>query len=410
MKTNRRRRPFRRRKTECGVDRAGRRGAFSSGPLQPKERVAIWGAPRVRGCSSDGRALQSHCRGQGFDSPRLHQFFGQLFPDRIRFDVKKAYQPILWILFGAAYGLLGRILFGYNSQVFDIKIISISFIVATPFTIGAIVVYGLRNTGPSISQMILAPWLAIALTLAGSAISLLEGTVCIVLASPIFFGASSIGGLIMGLTLRWTKKGTSTLNSFLVLPLALASIEPTTAQQPQILEDRVSIEVDAPPHRIWEEIKNARNIRREELPWNFTHWIGVPRPLEGFNVMSPEGEVRYSKWERGVHFSALVTHQIEDRTITWKYKFGPDSFPKGSLDDHVKIGGQYFNLYDTTFNLEPLSANTTRLEIISHYSVTTNVNFYGVPVARFIANDFMSTIIHLYKYRSEKQHRTDLPT
>ncbi len=27
-----------------------------------------------RGCSSDGRALQSHCRGQGFDSPQLHQF------------------------------------------------------------------------------------------------------------------------------------------------------------------------------------------------------------------------------------------------------------------------------------------------------------------------------------------------
>ena len=29
-------------------------------------------APGVRGCSSDGRALQSHCRGQGFDSPQLH--------------------------------------------------------------------------------------------------------------------------------------------------------------------------------------------------------------------------------------------------------------------------------------------------------------------------------------------------
>lgn len=27
----------------------------------------------VGGCSSDGRALQSHCRGQGFDSPQLHQ-------------------------------------------------------------------------------------------------------------------------------------------------------------------------------------------------------------------------------------------------------------------------------------------------------------------------------------------------
>ena len=33
-----------------------------------RARRAPWG------CSSDGRALQSHCRGQGFDSPQLHQF------------------------------------------------------------------------------------------------------------------------------------------------------------------------------------------------------------------------------------------------------------------------------------------------------------------------------------------------
>jgi hypothetical protein len=31
------------------------------------------GRLEARGCSSDGRALQSHCRGQGFDSPQLHQ-------------------------------------------------------------------------------------------------------------------------------------------------------------------------------------------------------------------------------------------------------------------------------------------------------------------------------------------------
>jgi hypothetical protein len=104
----------------------------------------------------------------------------------------------------------------------------------------------------------------------------------------------------------------------------------------------------------------------------------------------------------GVNFSALVTDRIEDRSITWRYRFTPDSFPKGSLDEHVKIGGQYFDLYDTTFNLEAISGNFTELEIISHYRVTTDVNFYGVPVARFIARDFMSAILRLYKLRSER--------
>lgn len=316
--------------------------------------------------------------------------------------MKKEYQPLLWILFGAAYGLAGRVLFAHAPHIFGAQIISVAFLLGTPFAIGAIVIYGLRQARPSVWKMIWAPWVAIALALAGSAIALLEGSVCIILASPIFFVISSLGGLVMGLVLRWTGRGTATFNSILALPLALALIEPAMPQEPEMLEDRVAIEVAAPPHRIWEEIRNARDIRKEELPGNFTHWIGVPRPVEGVNVMTPTGEVRYSKWERGVHFSARVTHEIPDRTITWRYAFTPDSFPQGSLDDHVKIGGRYFNVHDTTFNLQPVSATATRLEVISHYSVTTDVNFYSVPVARFIAKDFMSAIVHLYKFRSER--------
>ena len=36
-------------------------------------RSGVSGSDLVRGCSSVGRALQSHCRGQGFDSPQLHR-------------------------------------------------------------------------------------------------------------------------------------------------------------------------------------------------------------------------------------------------------------------------------------------------------------------------------------------------
>src|SRR3569623_428215 len=37
----------------------------------PERQTAASGVER--GCSSDGRALQSLCRGQGIDSPQLHQ-------------------------------------------------------------------------------------------------------------------------------------------------------------------------------------------------------------------------------------------------------------------------------------------------------------------------------------------------
>src|ERR1041384_7139472 len=45
------------------------RGAARLGPARPVTRAQL----EARGCSSDGRALQSHCRGQGFDSPQLPQ-------------------------------------------------------------------------------------------------------------------------------------------------------------------------------------------------------------------------------------------------------------------------------------------------------------------------------------------------
>ena len=309
---------------------------------------------------------------------------------------------LFWIGVGAIYGIAMRLLFGHAFYLFGANVVSMAFMFGAPFAIGGIVIYGLRHTRPSIGKMIFAPWLAILLALIGSALTLLEGSVCIVLASPLFFGVSSIGGLIMGLVLRWSNKGTTTLRTILLLPVILTMTEPAAPRHPQWLEERVSIEVAASPHRIWGEILNAQDIRGEEMPVNFMHWIGVPRPVEGVNIVTPEGEVRYSKWEHGINFSALVTERILDRKITWRYRFTPDSFPDGSLDEHVKIGGQYFDLYDTTFNLVPASPTLTRLEIVSHYRVTTSLNFYGVPIARLIAHDFMSTILGLYKLRSER--------
>jgi hypothetical protein len=309
---------------------------------------------------------------------------------------------LFWIVFGAAYGLMLRFVIPTLPKFVGAEVVSIALLFCTPFAIGAIVVYGLRHTKPTVGKMILAPWLAILLSLIGSMVGLLEGSICVILASPFFFIMSSVGGLVMGLIVRGTSRETTALHSFMALPLAMILVEPSIPHVPQILEDRISVEIAASPNRIWTEILNARDIRIEELTTSFTHMIGVPRPIEGANVMTPEGEVRHSRWERGVSFSAIVTQRDPDRLITWQYRFTADSFPPGSMDDHVRIGGQYFDLYDTSFVLEPLSRNRTRLEIVSHYRVTTNFNAFAVPIARFIAKDFMSAIVHLYKIRSER--------
>jgi hypothetical protein len=44
----------------------------------------------------------------------------------------------------------------------------------------------------------------------------------------------------------------------------------------------------------------------------------------------------------------------------------------------------------------------THLEIVAHYRVTSSINLYAVPTANLLGRDFIATILHLYKIRSER--------
>jgi hypothetical protein len=171
------------------------------------------------------------------------------------------------------------------------------------------------------------------------------------------------------------------------------------------VELRRSVLVDAPPATIWKQILTARSIGPEELPPSLTHMIGVPKPLEGINVRTVDGEVRFSRWERGVNFRGFVTARKENESITWRYVFDDRSFPAGSMDEHVAIGGRYFDLRDTSFHLVPVADGRTRLEIVAHYRVSSSINAYAIPASVVLGRDFLDTILGLYKRRSESAAR-----
>ena len=165
---------------------------------------------------------------------------------------------------------------------------SIAFLVGTPFVVGALTIYGLRDAPQSLASWIFCPWASIALMLLGCAISLLEGSICLALMAPLFLICASIGGLLMGLLLRFKPPSPSQLGVFAVLPFLLFAGErqvPLSVSQQEI---RQSIEIDASPQRVWSEILTARDITAQELPLSVTHLIGVPKPVEGVNVDTPE--------------------------------------------------------------------------------------------------------------------------
>ncbi|MFT3806112.1 hypothetical protein [Arenimonas sp.] len=306
-----------------------------------------------------------------------------------------------WLIGGVVYGIALRVLFGAMPEGAK-GVMSAAFLIGTPFVLGSITVFACRHITQSWLFYIFGPWIAVVLMLAGCAVALLEGSICLVMMAPLFLFVASLGGVLTGAAMHFVRRRRSTLMSIVVLPFLIMMGEERVPMPEHNSVLVSSVVIDAEPRTVWEQIVSARAIRRDELPLSLTHLMGVPRPVEGINIRTPEGIVRFSRWERGVNFAANVTESVPYRRIRWHYRFDANSFPEGSMDEHVEIGGRFFDLQDTEFNLLPLSGGRTRLEIVAHYRVTSSINFYAVPAARFIGRDFVDTILGLYKLRSER--------
>jgi hypothetical protein len=305
-----------------------------------------------------------------------------------------------WFFGGAIYGVFLRIIFDVLPLSIDAPM-SVAFLIATPVIVGALTIYSYRHETITVVQMIFMPWVTTVLMLLGTAIALLEGMICIAIMAPLFLVCASVGGLVMGGSLRLINKNTKPLLSIAFLPFLMVLTESSIPLQEKNIQIVESVMVQARPEVIWNQIMTAKSIKPEELPFSFSHLIGVPKPLEGINKQIGNEEVRFSIWEKGVNFKATVTDSFKNNYIKWDYVFDQRSFPKGSMDDHVAIGGKYFDLHNTSFTLQAISQQETKLIITANYRINSAINIYAIPVSKVLGVDFVRTILGLYKHRSE---------
>ena len=71
-----------------------------------------------------------------------------------------------------------------------------------------------------------------------------------------------------------------------------------------------------------------------------------------------------------------------------------------ALDDHVKLGGHYFDITDTAYTLVRVGA-ATELKVEMHYRVSTRFNWYAAPVARLLMSNLAAANVDFYRRRSE---------
>jgi len=318
----------------------------------------------------------------------------------------RAWPNLFWLFgAGAIYGLAMRGVFGFatfrNTPAGSASgAMLASFLFFVPLAIGMLTVYRLPPAQRSWGRALLLPWVPTLLFTAGTALLLIEGSICIVMALPIFLVMASFGGFVMWLVLKFAAPPKSVMSTFLLLP-ALAGLYERDLPLRDVLQTSVTSEhIAATPQAIWQLINRAQEIQPAEMADGWAYRIGVPHPLEALTVDTPAGRVRKLRWEHGVHFDEPILDWDENRYIRWRYVFAPDSIPADALDEHVTIGGRYFDLVDTSYRLEP-DGDGTRLSIVVNYRVSTGFNWYAARLAHWLVDDSARTILAFYKRRSE---------
>jgi len=312
-------------------------------------------------------------------------------------------------LVGAAIGLAYGLVIRYGSRLFPhnsvFQVMTLSFMVFLPFAMGFVSVFVAEWRRPQpVWVWFLLPWVPVIAGEVATAAALWEGLICIVMFLPIALGASSLGGAAAGAIARFVRSRRSkeaSLACVMLLPLLLSPIEPQFLSQKELRNVESVIDIQAPASSVWQNIERVPRIHSVELPQSWSHRIGFPDPVEATLSAEGVGGVRHASFERGVLFIETINVWEPERRLGFSIHAQTDQIPPTTLDEHVTVGGQFFDVLYGEYALEPLPSGGTRLRLTSRHRVSTDFNWYAHLWTDAVMRDLQGRILVVVKTRSE---------
>lgn len=309
-------------------------------------------------------------------------------------------------------GLLGGVVYAFIVMLLITaahRNVSITYIFSLPIILGAIpVLFSTKEQLKSYKSYLLMPW-GITLTFFFLCyIMRFDGMICLIVIVAPFLVLGTLGAFLYRLFKLKLKGKGSSLYVSLLLPLIVFMIEENIQPTNEFHTVLSTIEVESDRLNVWKNIKNVESIKSEEIETHFVHVIGIPKPLNGSLDKEGVGGVRSIVWEKGIKF--------EEKIITWDEGYGfsydinvdPKSIPPRTLDEHVMIGGKYFDVVAGSYNIVPKGSNRCLVELSCTYRITTNFNFYSKVWAEYIIDDFNAMILEVVKNRSEQKNNSNI--
>lgn len=313
------------------------------------------------------------------------------------------------VIAGIVYGASARLAFGLLHQgpfetVFDLM--SIAFLFLVPLVLGFLTVYlGEREGAPwRWWRRVVVPWAPALVALASALALAWEGLICIMLWLPLFIILSSLGGLAAGLVRRLSRRSGAqplVLLWALLLPFAISPFEQLLPRSAEHRTVRTAIVIHAPVATVWRNIERVPRIEEREHRFSLFHAIGFPRPVEARLTGSGVGAVRHATFEGGVLFIETITAWETGKRLAFSIHADTASIPAATLDEHVKVGGPYFDVLEGTYEIEPIAPGTVILHLASVHRLATRFNFYSGLWTDLIMRNVQDYILEILKRRCE---------
>ena len=300
---------------------------------------------------------------------------------------------------GLAYGVVARLVFGLELAGDWFGVMTLAFIFLVPGVVGALTVLE-ADEEPGWLASAFVPWVPTFLGIAAALLLAWEGLICAVVWIPAALLSSSVGGLLGKMTRRIHDAPRRPLALMLaMLPIVVAPVENRLpdAVRTRTVHDAIEIEADAAA--VWREIREVAPIRPDELGESLAYRIGFPRPIEATLEGEGVGAVRHATFEGGVTFVERVTEWEENRSLA--FTIDASAVPSTTFDQHVAVGGPYFDVLMGRYEIEPAGPGRVVLHLTSEQRLATRFNAYTQLWTDRFMSDIQSTILEVVKARAE---------
>lgn len=319
---------------------------------------------------------------------------------------RQRYPFLLAVGLGLAYALVTRLLFTPDGffQIFDSSLLSLAFLVVMPLGLGAITAHFTPRTASAWWRLAGAPFLAVLCFLIAALLFQLEGLVCVLIISPLFLFEAWLGAFIYARIadpLPQQRNKVLVVAAFALLPFVAGPLENYLNSPDSFRRVENVVEINAPAAVVWQHIIRVAPIRAADLGPSLIDDIGFPRPVEATLSHEGVGGVRHATFERGVEFIETVDDWQPLRRLSFSIVPNTATIPPTTFDEHVIVGGRFFDVLRGTYELPPAGPGRTRLVLHSRQRLSTHLNWYAGLWTGLVMSEIQQRILAVLKRRCE---------